>query len=244
MVSAVSSQAATLNPLAYMAQADDDTTKQATPDATANYSDRGPATQVSLSQEAIDSLKAAVEQGPDAARQALDAWSQASSERFAASIKLMQATSDANSKKFAIDQANYEIERYDWQQETNEHFAESIKMLQEKAVKWANTTPVPAVQLTEAQIADILKKVASRGIDPSKIGGADNYSFGYEGKIYTFKKDGTAWVNDSGVPISEDQKQLGIKGFAQTIQQASSKIHYPSVSREDLVAQRDALMAQ
>ncbi len=31
MVSAVSSQAATLNPLAYMAQTDDDTTKQAAP---------------------------------------------------------------------------------------------------------------------------------------------------------------------------------------------------------------------
>ncbi len=44
MASAISSQAAALNPLAYAAQTDDDVTKQATPDATTNDAERGPAT--------------------------------------------------------------------------------------------------------------------------------------------------------------------------------------------------------
>ncbi len=103
-------------------------------------------------------------------------------------------------------------------------------------------TPVPAVQLTQAQITAILKKVAPLGIDPSKIGSADNYIFGDEGMQYTFKKDGTAWVNEGGVPTSEEQKQGGIRSFSDAIQQIYSRIVAPTVSREDLVAQRDALM--
>jgi hypothetical protein len=223
MVSAVSSQAATLNPLAYTAQPDDDASKQAAPDATANDNDRGPATQVSVSQASKNLLAAAERSG----QATLDAY---------------QARSAEIHKQFAINQANFQIESFDRQQETNARLADTIKMLQEHAAKWANTTPVPAVQLTKAQIADILKKVAPLGIDPSKIGSADNYAFGYDGKIYTFKKDGTAWVNEGGVPISEEQKQAGIQGYADSIQQWSTRIVAPSVSREDLVAQRDALM--
>lgn len=236
MVSAVSSQAATLNPLAYTVQTENDT-KQAAPDATANDADRGPATQVSLSQEAIDSLKAAVEQGPDAARQALDAWSQASSDRFTASIKLMQATS-------AIDQANHQIERYDWQQETNKQLTDAIQGVQDSLDKWMAATPVPAVQLTKAQIADVLKKAAPLGFDPAKIGSADNYIFVVDDKQYTFKKDGTAWMRLAGVPTSEEEKQGGYRSMTESIRYMATRFEYPSVSREDLVAQRDALMAQ
>jgi hypothetical protein len=225
MVSAVSSQAATLNPLAYMAQTDDDTSKQAAPDATANDSDRGPATQVSVSQ-ASKNLLAAAGQSSQAI---LDAY---------------QAGSDAVHKQWDINQANFQIERFDWQEETNKGLADTIKSAQESAIKWANTTPVPAVQLTEAQIAAILKKVAPRGIDPSKIGSADNYAFGDDGKIYTFKKDGTAWVNEGGVPTSDEQKQAGIQGYADFVQQLSTRIIAPTVSRADLVAQRDALIGQ
>ena len=72
MVSAVSSQAATLNPLAYMALDGDDNAKQPASNATPTDSDRGPATQVSVSQDALDRLMAAFRQGPDAAQQGLD----------------------------------------------------------------------------------------------------------------------------------------------------------------------------
>jgi hypothetical protein len=57
MVNAVSSQAATLNPLtAYTALDGGDSSKQLASNATPDDSDRGPATQVSLSQDALDRL--------------------------------------------------------------------------------------------------------------------------------------------------------------------------------------------
>jgi hypothetical protein len=103
---------------------------------------------------------------------------------------------------------------------------------------------VPAVQLSDAKISAILKEVAPRGIDPSKIGGADTHSFGDDGKIYTFLKDGTAWVNEGGVPTSEEHKPRGYQAFQDTMLHWSTRIEYPSVSRADLIARRDALMAQ
>src|SRR6185369_11997499 len=68
-----------------------DNSKQPASNATPDDSDRGPATQVSLSQGALDRLMAAFKQGPDAAQQALDAWSQASEDRFAAAQADMAA---------------------------------------------------------------------------------------------------------------------------------------------------------
>ena len=64
MVSAVSSQAATLNPLAYTALDGDDSAKQPASNATPTDSDRGPATQVSVSQDALDRLMAALKTRP------------------------------------------------------------------------------------------------------------------------------------------------------------------------------------
>ncbi|WP_197427589.1 hypothetical protein [Bradyrhizobium retamae] len=158
------------------------------------------ATQLSLSQNALDRLMAAFKQGPDAAQQALDAWSQAAEDRFA--------------DRFAAAKADMAVARAEMQRSfaaTNDQMQENVagwlKRAQESYVKWQNTTPVPAVQLTAAEIADVLKKAAPIGVDPSKIGDADAYIFALDGKQYTFKKDGTAWVNDAGVPTSEEQKQ-------------------------------------
>jgi len=72
MVSAVSSQAATLNTLAYTAL-DGDDAKQPASNATANDSDRGTATQVSLSQDALNGLLAAFKQSSYATQQTMDA---------------------------------------------------------------------------------------------------------------------------------------------------------------------------
>ncbi|MDE5451443.1 hypothetical protein GWE18_00955 [Bradyrhizobium sp. CSA112] len=230
MVSAVSSQAATLSPLAYTALDGDDNAKQPASNATSNDSDRGPATQVSLSQDALDRLMAAFKQGPDATQQGLDAhW---------------QATSEAMDRRVELMKINAELRMLDWREKTNNSLASTIKSMRESAIKWQNTTPVPAVQLSDAEISAILKKVAPRGIDPSKIGGADTYSFGDDGKIYTFLKDGTAWVNEGGVPTSEEQKQRGYQAFQDTMLYLSTRIEYPSVSRADLIAKRDALVGQ
>ena len=219
MVSAVFSQAATLNPLAYTALEEDNKSGQPASNATPNDGDRGPATQVSLSQDALDRLMAAFQQGPDTAQQAMD-------------------------RRVELMKINTELRMLDWREETNNSLASTIKTLQEDAIKWLNTTPVPEVRLSDAEINAILKKVAPRGIDPSKIGGADNYSFGEDGKIYTFRKDGTAWVHESGVPTSDEQKKRGYQAFNESIQHWSSKIEYPSVSRADLIAKRDALMGR
>ena len=87
MVSAVSSQAATLNPPAYTALDGDDRSKQPASNATPDDSDRGPATQVSLSRNALDRLMAAFKQDPDAAQQAVNALSQAGEDRFQAHMQ-------------------------------------------------------------------------------------------------------------------------------------------------------------
>jgi hypothetical protein len=236
MVSAVSSQAPTLNP-SPIRFSTDNKSRQPASNATPNESDRGPATQVSLSQDALDRLMAAFKQGPDAAQQAMNDWSRAGEDRFQAHIQAMH-------RRAELAKINHELRMLDWREATNNSLASTIKSLQESAIKWQNTTPVPAVQLSDAEIDAILKKVAPRGIDPSKIGGADTYSFGDDGKIYTFLKDGTAWVNESGVPTSEEQKQRGYQAFQDTMLYLSTRIEYPSVSRADLIAKRDALVGQ
>lgn len=224
MINAVSSQAATLNPLASTAQTDNDAATQTAPDATANDTDRGPATLVSFSQAAQELSAAGLQWGQDR-------------------LAEVQAQQAELHHQLDIKQANYQIERYDWQQETNKHLSDTIKRLQDDQTKWIAATPVPAVQLSDRQIKDILEKVAPLGIDPAKIGGADNYIFGYEGKQYTFKKDGTAWVHEAGVPTSEEEKQRGYQAMSESMLYMSTRFEYPTVSREDLVAQRDALMA-
>lgn len=210
MVSAVSSQAATLNPLAYTGLDGDDSSKQPASNATPDDSDRGPATQVSLSQDALDRLAAAFRQGPDAAQRAMDD-SQTIQDRFADQFAAAQADMAAAGaemqKSFAAAKQKMRDNAIGW-----------LKMTQDSYVKYQNATPVPAVQLTDTEIDAILKKVAPRGIDPSKIGSADTYSFSEDGKIYTFRKDGTAWVNDGDVPTSEEQKVRALQSMANNIQ--------------------------
>jgi hypothetical protein len=258
MVSAVSSQAATLDPLAYAAQSDDDSAKQSASNTTPDSTDRGPATQVSLSQDALDRLIATFKQGGDAAHQAMEQFgrdqlnaAQATEVRFKSAYADMQAKFDAvqaemqaKHKQIEIDQINYQLNRLDWQEDTNNSLASTMRTMQEDAIKWQGTTPVPEVQLSDAQIDAILKKVTPHGIDPSKIGGADTYSFGEGGKMYTFRKDGTAWVHQGGVPPSEEQKQRVYQAMNESMLYLSTRIEYPSVSRADLIAKRDALKAQ
>ncbi|WKA30939.1 hypothetical protein [Bradyrhizobium roseum] len=238
MVSAVSSQAATLNPLAYPALDGDDGSKQPTPNATTDDSDRGPATQVSLSPDALDRLKAALKQDrPDAPRQAAVALSQASEDRFQANIQDVR-------RRAELAKINFQFKMLDHQDAINKSFTASLKFQKDDLEKWQNTAPVPAVQLTEAQIVAILKKVAPRGIDSSKIGGADNYSFGDDGKIYTFRKDGTAWVHEAGVPTSEEQKEYVVQEANKSMAYQSTRIQDTSAARATLTAQLNALIGQ
>jgi hypothetical protein len=244
MVSAVSSQAATSNPPAYTALDGGDSSKQSASNATANDSDRGPATQVSLSQDALDRLIAAFKQGPDGAQQALDTAQQAMDARSQTSEDRFRASIQAIHRQAELAKINFQLKMLDQQDATNESFTASPNFQKESLDKWQNTTPVPAVQLTEAQITAILKKVAPRGIDPSKFAGADNYSFGEDGKIYTFRKDGTAWVHEGGVPTSEEQKKYVLQEAPKSMAYQSTRIKDTSAARVTLTAQLDALTGQ
>jgi hypothetical protein len=229
MVSAVSSQAATLNPLAaYTALDGGDDSRKAASNTTPDDSDRGSATQVSLSQDALDRLMAAFKQGPDAAQQGMDD-SQTVQDRFAdqfVAAKADMATARAEMQKsFAAAKEKMRDNVIGW-----------LKMTQDSYVKYQNATPVPAVQLTNTEIVAILKKVAPRGIDPSKIGSSDTYSFGENGKIYTFRKDGTAWVNDGDVPTSEEQKVRALQSMANNIQFLTSYLRENGAVQPPLVA--------
>jgi hypothetical protein len=202
MVSAVSSQAATLNPLAYTALDGDDSSTTTTT-TTSNDSGRGPATQVSLSRDAMDLLSAA---------------RQSTAPQPLTNSSALQDKFDSINQKFAAVELERQKSSAAAKAQMRDNVIGWLKSAQESYAKWQNTTPVPAVQLTAAQIADVLKKAAPLGFDPSKIGGADTYGFGMDGKIYIFKKDGTAWMNDDGVPTSEQQKQDSLVTRANGIQ--------------------------
>ncbi len=263
MISAVSSQTPATNPAAYLAPADDDSRTQSAPEATSDDSGRDPATQVSLSQEAkdhlmdhlMDRLTADLKQNPQTARQTLDAFSKARADRLAAieqmsqaqkalgqaSLDAVQVRMEAIHHQVAINQVNRQLKMLERQDEMNKTLTATLQRMKESYAHWQNAKPVPAVQLTDAQIADILKKVASQGIDPSKIGGADNYLFGYEGMQYTFKKDGTAWVNAGGIPTSEAQKQGGLRAMEESMRNVRSRMQDTGAAREGLIAQLNAL---
>ena len=170
MVSAVSSQAATLNPLAYMTQADDDTSKQAAQDATANETDRGPATQVSLSQDALDRLMAAFKQGPDAAQQALNAWSQTAEDRFQAHMQSI----DRQVELMKINSQLRMLDLQDARQDTNKA---GIGQLQKSYDKMLNSPISPEVTLNAADTAKALQMLKDAGRILPSLG--PNFTYGF-----------------------------------------------------------------
>ncbi len=189
MVGAVSSHSPTTSPATYLALDGDDNGKRSASSSASDSSARDPATQLSLSQEAMDRLTAELRRNPQPARQAPDAFSQMRADRLAAieqtsqiqralgqaSLDAVQAQMDAIHHQVAIRRVNHQLKMLDWQDGINKSFTATLQRMKESYARWQNAKPVPAVQLTDAQITDILKKVASQGIDPSKIGGADNY---------------------------------------------------------------------
>jgi hypothetical protein len=123
--------------------------------------------------------------------------------------------------------------------------ARALEQLNANYAKMRDTSPKPAVQLTAEQVADVLELAAPLGFDPSKIGGADNYIFGLDGMQYTFKKDGTAWVNESGVATSEEGRMRALQELENgLIAFVSARLEDRSSERAELVARRDALLAR
>jgi hypothetical protein len=240
MVSAVSSQAATSNPLAYTALDGGDNSQHPASNATPTDSDRGPATQVSLSQDALDRLKAAFKQGPDAAQQGLDTWSQAGEDRLAA----VQAHSDEIHRQFAIDQVNLQLKMLDQQDARQETNRAGIGSLQKSYDKMLNSPISPEVTLNAADAAKALQMLKDAGRTLPPLSPNATYGFVKDGIQYNFRGDGTVTTRKEGIATSVEDQQKSLAATRSMMDFISSDIRDNSTSRANLIAQRDVLMGQ
>ena len=242
MVSAVSSQAATLNPLAYTALDGDDSSKQSASNATANDSDRGPATQVSWSQDALDRLLATVKQGPDAARQAMDAWSQAGEDRFTAFQAEMQAKTEAMHRRGELAKINNQLTLLDLQDARQAMNKAGFRALQEGYDKMLNSPISPEVTLNAADTAKALQMLKDAGRTLPPLGPNVTYGFVNGGIQYNFRGDGTVTTRKEGIATSVEDKQKSLAARRGMMDFISRDIRDNSAARAELVARRDALM--
>jgi hypothetical protein len=238
MVSAVSSQAATLNPLAAYAALDgDDSSQQPALNATPNDSDRGPATQVSLSQDALDRLMAGLKQGPDAAQQAMDTWSQAGEDRFQAYMQAM----DRRVELMKINSQLTLLDLQDARQDTNKA---GVRALQEGYDKMLNSPISPEVTLNAADTAKALQMLKDAGRTLPPLGPNVTYGFVSGGIQYNFRGDGTVTTRKEGIATSVEDQQKSLAARRSMMDFLSSDIRDNSDARANLIAQRDALIGQ
>jgi len=237
MVSAVSSQAATSNPLAYTALDGGNNAKQPASNATPDDSDRGPATQVSLSQDALDRLMAAFKQGPDAAQQAMDTWSQASEDHFRANITAM----DRWGELAKINSQLTLLDLQDARQDTNKA---GLRELQKGYDKMLNSPISPEVTLNAVDAAKALRMLKDAGRTLPPLGPNVTYGFVKDGIQYNFRGDGTVTTRKEGIATSVEDQQKSLAARRSMMDILSSDIRDNSDARANLIAQRAALMGQ
>jgi hypothetical protein len=237
MVSAVSSQAATLNPLAYTALEGDDDSKQAAPNTTTNSGDRGPATQVSLSQDALDRLMAAFKQGPDAAQQAMNTRSQAGEDRFQAQMQAMD-------RRVELAKINSQLTLLDLQDARQDTNKAGIGRLQKSYDKMLNSPISPEVTLNAADTAKALQMLKDAGRTLPPLGPDVTYGFVKDGIQYNFRGDGTVTTRKEGIATSVEDQRKSLASTRSMMDWISRDIRDNSDARASLIAQRDALMGQ
>jgi hypothetical protein len=236
MVSAVSSQVATLNPLAaYAALYGDDSSQQPASNVPPNDSDRGPATQVSLSQDALDRLMAGLKQGPDAAQQAMDTWSQAGENRF-------QAYRQAMDRRVELMKINSQLTLLDLQDARQDTNKAGVRALQEGYDKMLNSPISPEVTLNAADTAKALQMLKDAGRTLPPLGPNVTYGFVSGGIKYNFRGDGTVTTRKEGIATSVEDQQKSLAARRSMMDFLSSDIRDNSDARANLIAQRDALM--
>jgi hypothetical protein len=236
MVSAVSSQVATLNPLAaYAALYGDDSSQQPASNVPPNDSDRGPATQVSLSQDALDRLMAGLKQGPDAAQQAMDTWSQAGENRF-------QAYRQAMDRRVELMKINSQLTLLDLQDARQDTNKAGVRALQEGYDKMLNSPISPEVTLNAADTAKALQMLKDAGRTLPPLGPNVTYGFVSGGIQYNFRGDGTVTTRKEGIATSVEDQQKSLAARRSMMDFLSSDIRDNSDARANLIAQRDALM--
>jgi len=236
MVSAVSSQAATLNPLGYTAL-DGDGAKQPASNATANDSDRGTATQVSLSQDALNGLLAAFKQSSYATQQTMNALSQAGEDRFQADMQAM----DRRGELTKINSQLALLDLQDARQETNKA---GIGRLQKSYDTMLNSPISPEVTLGAADAAKALQMLKDAGRTLPSLGANFTYGFVKDGIQYNFRGDGTVTTRKEGIATSVEDQQKSLATRRAIMDLITRDIRDNSDARASLIAQRDALMGQ
>ena len=237
MVNAVSSQAATFNPLAYTALEGNDKSRQPASNATSSDSDRGPATQVSLSQDALDRLMAAFKQGPEAAQQAMDAWSQIGADLFLVDTKAAQRQGE-------LAKINSQLTAFDLQDARQETNKAAIERLRKSYDKMLNSPISPEVTLNAAEAAKALQMLKDAGRTLPPLGPNASYGFVKDGIQYNFRGDGTVTTRKEGIATSVEDRQKSLAAKRAMMDIISNDIRDNSGARASLIAQRDALMGQ
>lgn len=75
--------------------------------------------------------------------------------------------------------------------------------------KFVNTEPVAPVRLNEEQVSWITKELSKQGTT-IRTGTETNIAY-FEDQMFTFEPDGSVYVQDQGVPTSEEDRLLGVK---------------------------------
>jgi hypothetical protein len=157
-----------------------------------------------------------------------------------ASYSAQSGVAHLSEQDIELRRLNAEIKGADVRLKARDAFAQHFEATRASYDKIANTPPKAAVALDAKETADVVKKALSLGYNP--LGGKDNYSFGWEGKVYTFMADGSATVHEEGVATSVEQQQAAIEARKQFFARATDPMTEVTNERNALVAKRAALL--
>jgi hypothetical protein len=118
-----------------------------------------------------------------------------------------------------------------------ERAASQLQSLKERYSSLQAAEPKPAVELTGKAKEAALELAQKLGHKPW----GDNYAFGHDGMIYSFRSDGTVWVNDGDVPTSAEAKQQVLSGLSKLISEMESDMRFDV---DAAIERRDALLAR
>jgi hypothetical protein len=249
MIEALSGRlAAGINVLSYKGQNGDPRSPQTPPSLGSD-----PAVKLSLSSEALDRLKQARDSEADLESKSLamqegfdqrqTAMRDQLAKRLGFTFREGESMQDGLKRYSDIKHTEGDISQLEAKLGMRDAMAKHLDSMRASYQKMASTPPKAAVALNAQEITEVVKKAKALGLDPLGAHFGDNYSFGIEGKIYTFNKDGTATVHEAGVATSKEQQQQALQSMADFIARATDPMHDVTAQRDALIAKRDALMA-
>jgi hypothetical protein len=187
-------------------------------------SQRSPATMISLSPEAWDTLRTELSSLP-----ALPEYS-------APEIRDLSKIGEARQIKAALNK----LDELDKARGAN---TETLNRFQANYEKLRDTPPKPAVVLNEEEKAKALKLLKEAGLTLA-IPKDGNYGFGKDGVIYMFKSDGTVTAEEDGVATSQESQQQSLARYTDMISRQQNLLRDTSSERTALLARQGALLGE